>query len=231
MSYIWLATTGLFAGLLIGLNPVLISAFNSYLTALIGRGVRNKRYTFAGLVFIAYFSLFTIFFGLGFSSFIGSFSNNIRISLALVASIIGITMACFLIRRYFYPEPFIKPPKNVTILVHKYTTKQRGPLNLISLSLIIAYATLPTVGLAIALMSVLGSLAQSISLVWQIPFCLGLIAPIYIVLALLSNRTRPSAILAWKEKTKPIMRLYSGLAILALSWMILYTIIYGGDKL
>jgi hypothetical protein len=228
MSFIWLATTGLFAGLLIGLNPVLISSFNAYITALIGRGVSNKRYTIAGLLFIAYFSLFTLFFGLGFSNFISYLGSDIKISIALIFSMLGILQAGLLIRRYFYPEPVIIPPKNVSNILHQYTTKKRGPLNLIGLSLILAYATLPTIGLAIALMSVLGSLTGSMSLVWQIPFCIGLITPIYIVLALLSSHTRPSAILTWKEKSKAVMRLYSGLAILALAWMILYTIINGG---
>lgn len=231
MNFVWLATTGLFAGLLIGLNPVLISAFNSYLTSLLGRGVSNKRYTIAGLLFIGYFSLFILFFGLGFSSFIGYLKNDIIIILALLASMLGIVQASLLIRRYFYPEPYINPPKNVSSILHSYTTKNRGALNIIGLSLILAYATLPTIGLAIALMSILGTLTDSISLIWQIPFCLGLITPIYTVLALVSNHTKPSAIMAWKEKSKPIMRLYSGLAILALSWIILYTITNGGINL
>lgn len=228
MSFVWLATTGLFAGLLVGLNPVLISSFNAYLTALIGRRVSNNRYTIAGLLFIAYFSLFTLFFGLGFSNFIGYLSSDIKFAIVLIFSVLGIVQASLLIRRYFYPEPVIIPPKNVINILHSYTTKKRGPLNLMGLSLILAYATLPTIGLAIALMSALGSLTDSLSLVWQIPFCVGLITPIYIVLALISSHTRPSAILAWKEKSKGVMRLYSGLAILALAWMILYTIISGG---
>lgn len=228
MSLGVLAITGLIAGLLIGMNPVLISSFTAYISAMIGRRTTNARYTTAGLLFIGYFVLFILFFSAGFASFISYLQLSDQLGIALAISLISIGFGLANIRRYFYKEPLVKPPKNVTDAIHERSTKKRGLVNLMALSMVVVYATLPSIGMAVAVMAVLGALLGPSSLVWGVPFIFGLITPIYIILALLSDKTRPSAIMAWKEKSKPIMRLYGGLTLVALAWLLLY-VIAGGE--
>jgi hypothetical protein len=228
MSSASLAAIGLVAGLLVGMNPVLISAFTTFISSFIGRKASNTKYTLAGVLFIAYFVLFILFFSVGFASFVIYLSPEYRQSIALSISLLSIIVGVVLIRRYFYSEPLITPPQDVTEALHSLTTKKTGILNIIALTMVVTYATLPTIGIVIAIMAVMGSLLGPSSLVWSIPFIVGLITPIYIILAMLSNKTKPSAILAWKEKSKPVMRLYNGLTIVALAWLLLF-FIAGGE--
>jgi hypothetical protein len=231
MSLFALAAIGFTAGLLIGMNPVLISSFLAYITSLIGRGSSNKKYTLAGFIFIFYFVIFIVFFSTAFASFVSFFNADYQLSIALVTTLFAIAVGIMLIRRYFYPGPAIKPPQNVTTALHDSTTKNTGLLNIMGLAMVVVYATLPTIGIVVALMSILGVIVGPSSLVWNIPFTLGLVTPIYVVLAMLSNKTKPSAILAWKEKTKPTMRLYNGLVLIALAWTLLYLITRQGGGL
>jgi len=228
MNPLVFAVTGFVAGLLVGMNPVLISTFTSYISSMIGRKTSNGRYTLAGFIFILYFVLFVVFFATALGTFVVYLSKDYQLSFALVVAMFSIGSGILLIRRYFWHEPIVVPPKEVTSALNDRATKKQGIGNLIMLTIVVVYSTLPTVGAAIAIMASIGVLIGPNSLVWSIPFAIGLITPIYGILALLSNGTRVSAIVQWKENTKSTMRLYSGLTIIAIAWLLLY-IIAGGE--
>lgn len=221
MTPIALAVSGFMAGLLLGTNPTLISSFTAFIASMLGRKTPNSRLVTAGFLFLLYFTLFLMFFSVAFTSIFISLNIDYQQTVLLLTAIVGVGVGVSLIRRYFWHEDVIKPPLHVRQAIHDKTTKGRGIINLISLALVVAYATLPTIGVAIVLFSGIGLTVGSNAMVWSVPFGIGLITPIYAMLALLSNKTKPSAILAWKEKTKSTMRLYNGLTLIALAWLLL----------
>lgn len=216
-----LGLLGLVTGLLIGANPVLISAFVAYIKSMIGRGVSNGRYTMAGFLFMLYLGLFVLFFATVVTTFLLWLSPAYQFTLIITICFLAVIFGASLIRRYFWQEPLIKPPKNVESILHDKTTKQKGLLNVMALALITAYATVPVLATVVLIMSGFSVVLGPSTFVWGLPFAVGLITPIYVVLAMLSSGTKPSVIIAWKESTKGTLRLYNGLAIIAISWLLL----------
>jgi MFS family permease len=227
MSLLSIAIIGLSSGLILGFQPVLISSFTAYLTSMKGRGSSNNRYTLAGFGFIFYLGLFIVFFSTLFSVFLDALTPSYQQAISLIIVAGAILLGLSLIRRYFWVEPVITPPKHLTDALHSKSTKKTGVVNIMSLSLISAYAVLPGIGITIALLAVLGAEIGPGSIVWAAPFVLGLLTPIYVLLAMISGNTKPSAIISWKEQHKAAMRLYNGLTLIFLAWFVLYIIAIG----
>ncbi len=219
---------GLITGLLIGTNPVVISSFVAFIKSLIGNGESNNKYTMGGFLFLIFYVVFILFFSVVVSSILLWFSPAYQLTFIIAISLIAIVYSLGLIRRYFWQEPLIKPSKKLTSVIHDKTTKKRGLLNILALALVTAYATIPSLGIVISVLGGISVIVSPNALIWGLPFVFGLATPIYIVLALLSSGTKPSAIIAWKENTKGTMRLYNGLAILAVTWLMLLLVATGG---
>jgi hypothetical protein len=229
MNLFGLGVLGLITGMLIGINPVLISSFVAYIKSMIGRGVSSGRYTAAGFLFLLYLGLFILFFTTIVTSILFWLTPAYQFSVILTISLIAIIYSASLIRRYFWQEPLIKPPKRLESILHDKTTKQGGIINAMTLALVTAYATVPILGIVVLIMGSFSIVLGPSSILWGLPFAVGLATPSYVVLALLSSGTKPSVIIAWKENTKGTMRLYNGLAIIAISWLLLVLLAAGGD--
>lgn len=224
MSILSFAMLSYILGLLLGFNPVLLSTFMSYINSLIGRRYKTGHINLAGFAFIAWFGLL-VFVASILAAFIFSrVGNDYLIASVIAFGIIGVVIGVIQIRHYFWAEPIIKPPKDITILLHDKTTKKDSALNTSLVALLCAMVVIPTIGINIILLSLADIILGQTSY-WMIMFTIGLITPIYGVLAMLGSGTKPSAIVSWKEKNKAAMRLYGGLTTIFIAWLTIYLVI------
>lgn len=224
MSLVSFGLIGLLAGLIFGLNPTLISTISVYMAAMVGRGIKKQRYALVGLIFLTMFGLFILFFASLVTTILTSLTPLYSDSVNLLISIIGVVVGSNLIRRYFWPESKMQPPKNIKKILHQRTTKKTGLFNILALAIIVSYASISSVGMAVLLLGSYSVVLGPTSLVWGLPFIIGLIMPMYFVIVMMAYGTKASAIISWKEKNKSSMRLYNGLTLIALSWLLLFII-------
>lgn len=227
MSQVSLAIIGLIAGLIFGLNPTLISIISVYVASMIGRQTKNQQIALNGLLYLTIFATFVLFVASLSTTILTSLSPLYSDSTNLIIAVIGTIIGTNLIRWYFWPKKIIPISANTKTILHIRTTKKSGPYNNLILAIISLYATLSTLGIAILLLSSYSVVLGPTAIVWGLPFSIGLILPMYCVIALILHGTKASAIIAWKEKSKNTIRLYSGLFLIALSWLLLFIIASG----
>jgi hypothetical protein len=118
-----------------------------------------------------------------------------------------------------------KPHKKLHTILHKHTSKKFGVLSAFSLGVIAVAATASNIGLVtITVASLLYSTGLSLNSGWFILFAMFLLIGAFSTLISVASGTKISAILQWKDESKAAMRLGSGLALVATSWLILLII-------
>jgi hypothetical protein len=228
MSPIEYAIIGYITGFLLGFNPILISVFSSFITSMIGKKYNVLSINFTGFTFLAWFGLLVIATSNIAYYIFNGLSYDYLIACTVVFGLIGVVVGILQIRRYFWQDSIIKPSKDITSLVHSTTTKRSGLLNSFVIVLLCFILVIPTIGIVILMLS-LGEVILGHSSYWAILFTIGLLTPIYAILAMLGSGYKPSAIIAWKENHKDAMRLYSGLTAIVIVWIVLYLTVYGAN--
>lgn len=224
MSITSLAIVAFISGLLLGLNPIMINAMNNFISSRIGHGVSNSRFTFMGFVLIVYIFIFSVFIGALVASLINNLSIDTLQSLTLASCLLTIIVGLVMIKGYFFKNTRIYLPKEVISKLHKVTIKRRGIINILYLASLIVFSLLIVFIAAVVCFSIAGIFIETNPIYWLIPFSLGFITPIYAVLALLSDSTKPSAINSWASNSKPIIQLYGGLTLISIAWLVLYLV-------
>jgi uncharacterized membrane protein YqaE (UPF0057 family) len=214
-------------GVISGLTPNLLSVFLSLIAGSLGRGSSTKRIVVNGTLFALGFIITATVAGYAWLQVLEnlSFKNTQLVTIVLALCVTGAGL--LEIKDYFWYGRGIshKPHKKLSRLAHTHSIKKYGALNAIFLGIIALASSVTTVGLLLLASSSVIFLSKPENPVWWIGFyALSVLCSVLCILFLVSRGTRVSAVLKWKEDSKPLMRLSSGLAAIALAWLLLLMI-------
>lgn len=213
-------------GLVISLNPLSISVFSALMAGSMGKGHGKKRFSLVTVMFLATFASLLGLLSLTLVRIFNLMPTDLLASLGIAIATAAVIYGVVSIKDYFWYRTSTKLPSNIYSILHSRTVKQIDPYSAANLGLITAFACLGSMGVQLLCLTMIFSLFQQASnLIMLIPaicMCLPLIA----LLILVKRGTKISAILKWKQDTKDLMRLNTGLMSVVLGW-ILFLIING----
>lgn len=220
-----------------GVSPTLLSIFTSLLAGTRGKGHDNKKVWINGLSFFAGFIATVTVIGFVFWVLLSKLDSEIAKYVSIGVVVLAIVAAIIEIKDYFWYGRGIshKPHKQLATSIHTRTTKKFGALNSFMLGIVSIAATASNIGLVtVAVACLLNVTGLTPSVEWFVFLGICLVFGSFFTLFAVAGGTKIGAILQWKEESKAVMRLGSGLALLALAWLILllisHTLVLGGTQ-
>jgi hypothetical protein len=207
-----------------GLSPTLISLFSSLLGSSLGTGHSKTRTWFAIKFFYLGFVSTVSIIGYAFWGLLAACSGKTAEYICLALATLAIAAATIEIKDYFWYGRGVshKPHKRLKAALHSRTSKKLGLLSSFALGAIAVAATASNIGLLtlnIAGLLFLSTLDKNPF--WLVFFGALLLTGVLLTALTVMSGTKISAVMQWKEESKHIMRLGSGLALIATAWLIL----------
>lgn len=214
-------------GLVSGVAPTLLSIFAALLGGSAGKGSSYGKIWGNSISFFAGFIATVTVIGTAFWVMLSRLTDQQAQFIAVVVAAIAIIAAVIEIKDYFWYGRGIshKPHKRLHTAIHTRTAKKITLFSSFALGIIAVGATASNIGLVtITIASLLAVSGIAPSPDWFIMFSACLLIGLLFVATAFTSGTKISAILNWKEESKAVMRLGSGLALLATAWLILLII-------
>lgn len=210
-----------------GISPTLISIFTSLVGGSLGKGHTKTKICYNSLSFFAGFISVVVVIGSSFWLMLDALNESLALYICIAIAAVAITAAIIEIKDYFWYGRGVshRPHRRLKSVLHSKTSKKFGFFNSFLLGIVAIGATASNLGLiTITAASLFYVSKLTLSVVWFLLFgaCL-LIGSLATLLTVVSG-TKISAILRWKEESKAVMRLGSGLALVATAWLILLLI-------
>ncbi len=220
---------GLMIGLTIGMSASSVGTYTSMMTSLLGHKKAQWEVITLAMLVLFYIFMLVIIASLTLATIITFFSPSYLDAMYIAGPIIGIIVGLVYVRHYFWDHPIVRITHHKTA-AHKHTTKYSGYLQPLVVAATLLYVTGLPIIVSMLLLTLLAQLSGGSMITWSISLAFGIIVPLYGVLSLVASKTKVSRVIAWKESVKTTMALYSGLAIILLSWFVLYAaLIQGGN--
>ena len=214
------------SGLVISLNPLSISVFSALMAGSLGKGHGKKRFNLVAAAFLSAFAVLLALLSLTLVRIFNLMATDLLASLGIAVATAGVIYGIVSIKDYFWYRTKTKLPSNIYSILHSRTVKQSNPYSAANLGLVTAFACLGSMGVQLLCLAMIFSLfRQGSNLIMLIP-AICMILPLIVLLILVNKGTKISAILKWKQDTKDLMRLNTGLMSIILGW-ILFMIING----
>lgn len=207
-----------------GVSPTLISIFTSLLGGTLGKGHGNAKIWYNSLSFFIGFVATIMVIGSSFWLLLDALNGHLALYVCVVVAAIAIGAAIIEIKDYFWYGRGIshKPYKRLSSALHTRTSTKFGFFSSFTLGVIAVAATASNIGLVtITAASLLYVSNAAPSVAWFVLFGIFLLAGAFFSLLALIIGTKISAIVRWKEESKAVMRLGSGLGLVAVAWLIL----------
>jgi cytochrome c biogenesis protein CcdA len=209
------------SSVVVSLSPLTISVFLALSAGALGKGHSNKRYTLTSLLFLGTFTTILAVLGFTLMRVFNLMSVDLLSSISITVAVAAIIFGLVSVKDYFWYDKRIKIPAEIYDLLHNKTMKQDNPYGSINLGAITAFASLANIGiLLLSLSAILALSGQGDDLLMLLPaLCFSL--PLAIIFILVTRSTKISALIKWKEDSKPAMRLETGLMHIILAWILL----------
>jgi hypothetical protein len=207
-----------------GVTPTLLSVFTSLSASTLGKGHNNTKIWYNSLAFFSGFIGTITIIGTAFWILLDSLEYRTALYVCLGFATIAIVAAVVEIKDYFWYGRGIshKPHKKLHATLHARTSKKYGVVSSFLLGIVAVAATASNIGIVtITLACLLFTANRQPNGAWFLLIGIGLVAGSFFTLISIISKTKISAILKWKEDSKATMRLGSGLALIAASWLIL----------
>lgn len=217
-------------GLVIGsaavdaINPFTIGVMLLILAVILGSGHSNKRLFGIGGAYI--FSLFLgyVIIGLAFAYVFSAVSPLVADYLALGVGLLTVLAGLIEIKDYFWygNGPSLQVPARYSAKIHKWAKRRVTLGSALSLGFFVTVISLPYNGAPyLAVMTLLREAPVMITLLYAVIFSAVFVLPLKIILLAAAKGTKLSTITKWKEESKATMRLFMGVLLIALGWMLL----------
>lgn len=208
------------------INPLSIGIFILVLVYLLGSGHRAKHLVAFSSAYIFSFFLSYLLIGTGLVYFFDSLSPR-AITWLLMLIAIGIAVVGVLeVKDYFWygRTASFRPPRNMVDKIHNLAGSESSSFGLMLVGVFVAIISLPAIGSPLLAITGILRLDMSWSAVVLIGlFSLVLIVPLIIILILVARMVKISHIARWKEQSKGMIRLFTGLMLVILSWLLIMT--------
>lgn len=215
----------LISGLLLSMNPASISVMTSLMSGAIGKGYSRRKQSLIALVYMSTFFAFFVISGLALANVIQQLPTNLIKYVGVFVSGFAIIWSIIKIKDYYFKTTKNKIPRITHKTLHYRTVKNNSPPSAVVLGVTSGFASLPSAGLALALVTLLLTLNHSDKLILNLSiFAFALLASQIIIFILCIKKFKMSVILKWRADNQPVMDLTIGLITIFLSWLILLVI-------
>jgi len=206
------------------INPFSIGVLILIITYLLGNSYSSKHLALFGSVYIFSIWLSYLLVGLGLVAIFANIPTQIMSWVLLGISIFIAIIGALEVKDYFWygKGVSLQPPRNIVDRTHGLANTKTNSFGLIMLGLFVAIAGLPALGSPLLALSGILRLDFSLSSALLMGlFSLILILPLIIILILAVRKVKISHIARWKEDSKAMIRLFTGILLIFLSWLLM----------
>ena len=217
-----LATVVVTAGI-DSINPCAIGVLILMVSVLIGSKASTKRMLLLGGLYI--FAVFTTYLlaGLGLMYFFSRIPLWITEYLSISVGVLIIGAGIFEIKDFFwYGRWFsLTIPAKFAKKIHVLTKRTTIP-GIILLGVFVSGVELPCTGAPyLAIITLLSQYFDFTAFMMLVFYNIIFVAPLIIILVMVAAGKKLHEIKAWKQRSRPYMRLFMGLLLVALGWLLI----------
>jgi cytochrome c biogenesis protein CcdA len=221
-------------GLVIGsaaidsINPCAIGVLILMVSVILGGGKDSgnstRRLLILGSAYI--FAIFATYLiaGLGLVYFFSEIPIVIAEYLSLFVGALVIFAGILEIKDYFwYGKGFsLQIPTKFAKMIHEYSTTKTTIWGVMFLGAFVAAVELPCTGAPyLAIITILRIDFNFVALMLMVLYNIIFVLPLIIILVMVAGGTKISAVSKWKEESKGLMRLFMGLLLASLGWILI----------
>jgi len=212
------------SGMLFSFNPTTIAICVALLMGSTGKGhTRAERHVIALSYLITLFIIIAIA-GFLLVSLLVALPATVQLNVSLLLSIVGIVWGIVSIKDYYWYGSHRDISSRLARTLHTYTVKKNDPTSATILGFITAYATVPSIGIPLLLVSALVALSHPYKITFMACFAGMILLPLIIIFIAYLRGLTLSSVIKWKEDSKGTFRLVLGLSGIFLSWLILLSL-------
>lgn len=206
------------------INPCAIGVLILMVSVILGQGGSTKRLILYGSAYI--FAIFATYLiaGLGLVYFFSEIPIVIAEYLSLFVGALVIAAGVFEIKDYFwYGKGFsLQIPGKAAKKIKEYSNSKKSLGGVMFLGAFVAGVELPCTGAPyLAIITILRVNFDFNALMLMVIYNVVFIAPLLVILGMVATGTKVSSIKKWKEESKGSMRLFLGLLLVALGWLLI----------
>jgi cytochrome c biogenesis protein CcdA len=206
------------------INPCAIGVLILMVSVILGQGGGTKKLLLNGGAYI--FAIFATYLiaGLGLIYFFTAIPIVIAEYLSLAVGALVIFAGILEIKDYFfYGKGFsLQIPKYFANKIHEYSTSKTSLWGVMALGAFVAAVELPCTGAPyLAIITILRIDFNLMAFVLMVLYNLIFVAPLIIILIMVAGGAKISSVSKWKEESKGTMRLFMGLLLAALGWILI----------
>ncbi len=206
------------------INPCAIGVLILMVSVILGQGGGTKKLLLNGFAYI--FAIFTTYLlaGLGLVYAFATIPIVVAEYLSLAVASLVILAAVFEIKDYFfYGKGFsLQIPKYFANKIHQYSTTKTSLWGVMFLGAFVAAVELPCTGAPyLAIITILRIDFNFTAFLLMVLYNLIFVAPLIVILIMVAGGAKISMVSKWKEESKGTMRLFMGLLLAALGWILI----------
>lgn len=217
-------------GLVIGsaaidsINPCAIGVLILMVSVILGQGKSTKQLLITGGAYIFAIFMTYLIAGLGLVYFFSAIPIVIAEYLSLAVGSLVILAGILEIKDYFwYGKGFsLQIPTKFAAKIHEWSTEKNSIIGVMLLGAFVAGVELPCTGAPyLAIITILRIDFTIWAFLLMVLYNLIFVLPLIIILIMVAGGTKISVVSKWKEESKGTMRLFMGLLLAALGWILI----------
>lgn len=206
------------------INPCAIGVLILMISVVLGGGGSTRRLLALGSAYI-----FAIFFtylvaGLGLIYFFSEIPIILAEYLSIFVGILVIAAGLFEVKDYFwYGKGFsLQIPKYFANKIHEYSKSKQSIAGVMFLGAFVAAVELPCTGAPyLAIITILSINFNFMAFLLMVLYNVIFVLPLIVILVMVAAGTNVSSVAKWKEESKGTMRLFLGLLLIGLGWLLI----------
>jgi cytochrome c biogenesis protein CcdA len=206
------------------INPCAIGVLILMISVVLGGGGTTKRLIALGSAYI--FAIFATYLiaGLGLVYFFSEIPIIMAEYLSIFVGMLVVAAGLFEIKDYFwYGKGFsLQIPPYFANKIHEYSKGKQSIAGVMFLGAFVAAVELPCTGAPyLAIITILSINFNFIAFLLMVLYNVIFVLPLIIILIMVAAGTRVSTVAKWKEESKGTMRLFLGLLLIGLGWLLI----------
>jgi cytochrome c biogenesis protein CcdA len=221
-----LPTLGLVVGsaAIDSINPCAIGVLILMVSVVLGQGGSSTRLLKVGAAYISAIFVTYLVAGLGLVYFFSAIPIVIAEYLSIAVGLLVIAAGVLEVKDFFwYGKGFsLQIPTKFANKIHDWSTQNQSVWGVMLLGAFVAAVELPCTGAPyLAIITILRVDFNLIALSLMVLYNIIFVAPLIIILGMIVSGTKISDVSKWKEESKGTMRLFMGLLLVALGWILI----------
>lgn len=206
------------------INPCAIGVLILMMSVIMGGGKSTKRLLLLGGAYILAIFLTYLIAGLGLVYFFSSIPIKIAEYISLFVGALVVLAGLFEIKDYFwYGKGFsLQIPGYFAKKIHEYSNSKSTVAGVMFLGAFVAAVELPCTGAPyLAIITILSINFNFAALMMMVLYNVVFVLPLIIILFMVAGGAKLSSVKKWKEDNKGAMRLFIGLLLVGLGWLLI----------